>query len=180
MIGHELAVEQGETAKTQPRDEPGQCDFRRVGASRHHALTEKGAPDRYAIEAADQFFIFPHLDRMGKTMGVQRAIGLFDRMIDPGRWAIRRGLGAQGQYLRKGAVGGHAETVAAQRPGERAGQVESIERQRRPALGLYPVDVVIIPVVGHGKDADRIGLKQCERVNDGGSGLGHGDGQKHG
>jgi hypothetical protein len=49
MIGHELAVEQGEAAEPQPRDQPGQRHLRRVGAARHHGFAEKCATDRDAI-----------------------------------------------------------------------------------------------------------------------------------
>ena len=50
MIGHELAVEQGEAADLEARDQPGERDLRRVGRAAEHAFAEKGAAEAHAIE----------------------------------------------------------------------------------------------------------------------------------
>jgi len=36
VIGHELAIEQGEAADFQPRDERGERDLRRIGGAAEH------------------------------------------------------------------------------------------------------------------------------------------------
>jgi hypothetical protein len=72
MLGHELAIEQGEITRPQPGDEPSERDLRRVSASAEHALAEKGSAKLDAIEAADERIAAPHLDRMGMPRGVER------------------------------------------------------------------------------------------------------------
>ena len=165
MVGHELTVEQGETGETQPRRQPGQRHLRRVRAPRHHAFAEKGSAQRDAIKAADQFLPVPDLHRMGKADLVQMAIGLFDLAIDPGGRAIVRGLRAEPHDAREIPVGGHAEPVAADRLGQRMGQMEAIEWKDGTPLGLDPVDVLRFPVVRHRKHADGIGLQQHQRID---------------
>ena len=54
VVGHELAVEQGEIADLQARDEPGQRDLRGVGRAAEHAFAEEGAAELHAVEPADQ------------------------------------------------------------------------------------------------------------------------------
>jgi hypothetical protein len=54
MRGHELAVEQGETADEKTRHEPGQGNLGGVGAKREHALAEEGGAEADAVEAADE------------------------------------------------------------------------------------------------------------------------------
>lgn len=49
MIGHELAIEQGETAIFHARDEMSKRDFGRVGYAREHALSEKDAAQPHTI-----------------------------------------------------------------------------------------------------------------------------------
>ncbi len=118
MIGHELAVQQGETAKTHASGQPGERHLRRVGAPRHHAFPEKRPSERDAIQAADQFLPLPHLNGVGETNLMQMTISPLDRMIDPGGGSIRRGFGAEPHYGGKIAIGGHPETL----PPDRLGQ----------------------------------------------------------
>lgn len=165
MIGHELTVEQGEAGEAHARHQPGQRDLRRVGAARDHGFAEEGGAERDAIEAAHKLLPVPHLDRMGEAAGVEIAIGAFDRMVDPGRRAIRRGGGAERQYLSEGAVGGDAELVAAQHLGQRTRQVEPFERQDRAEFGLDPIDFPRVAVVRHGEDTNGIGLQQDQRID---------------
>jgi len=90
MVGHELAVEQGEACEPHPRDQPGKRHFRRIRAPRYHGFAEKGLPQRHAIKAADQLLAIPHLDRMGKAAGMKIGISALDFMIDPGRGPVGR------------------------------------------------------------------------------------------
>jgi hypothetical protein len=65
--GHELAVEQGETADPQPGDEPGDRDLGRVARAADHALAEERAAKREAVKAAGEAVAVPYLDRMRET-----------------------------------------------------------------------------------------------------------------
>src|SRR3546814_8403875 len=73
MIGHELAIEQGEAAETHPGGQPGQRHLRRIGAPGHHAFPEKGPAQRHAVEAADQLLPLPYFDGVGETYFMQVA-----------------------------------------------------------------------------------------------------------
>ena len=158
MLGHELAVEQGESGKAQPRRQPGQGHLRRVRAPRYHAFAEKGAAQRHTIEAADQVLPVPDLDRMGKADLVQMTVGLLDLAINPGGRPIVGRLCAQLHDPGEIPIGGHAKPVAADRPGQRVGEMEVTERKDGAPLGLDPVDFLRFPVVRHRKHADGIGL----------------------
>ena len=49
----------------------GQMDegqLRGAGHEREHALAEEGAPDVYAVEAADQPLVLPYLDAGGEAL----------------------------------------------------------------------------------------------------------------
>ena len=165
MVGHELAVEQGEAGKAHPRDQPGKRDLGRVGAARHHRFAEEGAAERDAVEAAHQFLPVPDFDRMGVAAFVQVAIGALDGVIDPGGGPVLRALGAEREDLREGAVGSDAEAIAADDLRQRMRQVKAIEREDRPPLGLDPIDLLRVAVVRHGENADGIGLQQDKRVD---------------
>jgi hypothetical protein len=59
MLGHELAVEQGEAADDQPRDQPGERYLRGVGPRREHAFAEEGGAQPDAVEPADELAFQP-------------------------------------------------------------------------------------------------------------------------
>jgi hypothetical protein len=85
VVGLELAIEQGEAADLQTRDEPGDSDLRSIGSPAEHAFTEKGAPQLDPVKPADQLAVrVPRLDRMGMTERVKRQHGSFDLRVDPG------------------------------------------------------------------------------------------------
>lgn len=165
MRCHELAVEQAEPGKAQPRDQPCERNLRRIGTPRHHAFPEKGTAERYAIKAADQVVALPDLDRMGKALIVQTAIGTLDRAVDPGRRPVGRRLRAERNDAGKGAVGGHRETLPPDRLGERARQAETLQWQDRALLRLHPINIACVPVVRHGKYAERISAEQQQRID---------------
>jgi hypothetical protein len=88
MIGLKLAIEQGKAARLQSRDEPGQRDLGGVGRAADHALAEKGAAEREAVEPADQPIAVPAFDRMRIAQAVERDEHVLDRMVDPSVGAI--------------------------------------------------------------------------------------------
>jgi len=49
MLSHELAVEQGEIADLEPRDEPRQRNLRGIGHPAEHAFAEKGSAELHSI-----------------------------------------------------------------------------------------------------------------------------------
>ena len=93
VVGHELAVEQGEAADLEARDQPGQRDLRRVGRAAEHAFAEEGAAEPDAVKAADQLaaVAVPDLDRMGVAAGVEGEHGALDLAVDPGFLAVGAG-----------------------------------------------------------------------------------------
>ena len=109
MIGLELAVEQGEAARLQPRDQPGERHFGGIARARHHRFAEKGAPQRQPIKPADQPALLPAFDRMGMALPVEFQEHLLDRLADPGFGPVRLGFGAQADDAREIGIGGHAE-----------------------------------------------------------------------
>src|SRR3546814_21158057 len=83
MLGHELAVEQPESADEQPRHQPGQRHLGRIGAQREHTLTEKGAAQPNAVKTADQFLVLPTFYRVGVAEAMEEVGALLDLAVDP-------------------------------------------------------------------------------------------------
>ena len=165
MIGHELAVEQGKTGLPHPRDEPGERDLRRIRPAGEHALPEKGATKRHAIEATHQFPILPAFHGMREAEPVQIAVSILDLPVDPGRRAIGRRLRTLADDGREVRVETDREALAPDGLGQRMGQPETVQRQDRALLGLDPVDIARIAPVRHREDANGIGLKQQQRID---------------
>ena len=94
MIGLELAIEQGEAARFQARDQPGERDLRGVSRAADHAFAEERAAKREPVKPADQPIAIPTFDRMREAQLVKANEGLLDRMIDPGFGSIGRTGGA--------------------------------------------------------------------------------------
>ena len=90
MRREELAIEQGKTADTQPRDQPGERDLRCIGDAADHRFAEESAAQRQPVEPAGEPITVPHLDRMRMALLVQRDEGGFDLAVDPCLLAIRR------------------------------------------------------------------------------------------
>lgn len=83
MVGHELAIEQGETAHAHPCDQPDQRNLRRIGRARKHAFTAKSPPQCKPVKAADQPLPIPAFDTVREAALVQRQKGVLDIAIDP-------------------------------------------------------------------------------------------------
>jgi len=170
--GEELAIEQGKAAGAQPRDQPGQRDLRCIGDAADHRFAEERPAQRKAVEPADELIAVPHLDRMGVALMVQRDEGGFDLAVDPRFLAVRRRFGAQRDDSFERGVGGHAETIAHQRPAQRMRQAEPVERQDSALARLDPIDPGGIAAVGHWEDAHGIGAQQHQRIERGAGMLG--------
>ena len=120
MFGHELAIEQGEAAGAQSRDQRGERDLRGIGRPAHHALAEEGTAQDEAVQPADQRVAVPAFDRMRVPGLMQPQEDLFDLAVDPGFGAVVGRLGAQSNHRGEGAIGGHAEMIGEDRLAQRA------------------------------------------------------------
>ena len=67
-----------------PRDEMGERHLARIGHAAEHAFAEKGAAQRHAVEAADQFAVVAGLNAMREAMAMERGIEPHDLVVDPG------------------------------------------------------------------------------------------------
>jgi hypothetical protein len=88
VIGHELAVEQGEAADLQPPDQPRQRDLRRVGAGGEHAFAEERTAQPYPVESPRQLALMPAFDRMGMAEFMESVEARLDLTVDPGLLAF--------------------------------------------------------------------------------------------
>ena len=97
---------------------------------------------------------------MGVARAVQREHRALDLGVDPGLLAV----GAGGDDAGEIAVAGDRELARAERPPQRAREVEAIERDDRAVARLDPEQLVGVAAVGHREDAGGIALKQQARV----------------
>src|SRR5437899_5616437 len=84
VVGHELRVEQLETAGPEARDEMHQRDLRGVARAVEHALAEESAAERDAVETADERVAVIDLDAVAMAAVVELAIEHADARVDPG------------------------------------------------------------------------------------------------
>lgn len=111
MVGHELAVEQIEIARLQPRNQPNERDLGRIGAARKHRFAAKGPADRQTVKPADKLTVLPAFDTVRMAGLMQRQEGLDDFVVYPAFAAIGSGLGAQRHDIGKGGIGGDGKPV---------------------------------------------------------------------
>ena len=102
---------------------------------------------------------------MGKANFVQMPVCLLDLSVDPRRGPILRCLRAQRHNPAKVAIRGDAKPLPPDRLGQRMGHVKAVKRHDGPSLGLNPIHLLRISIIGHGKHADGIGLQQDQRIN---------------
>ncbi len=164
MISHELAIEQLEPSDNQPCHQPGESHFGCIAGAGEHTLPAKSATDHQAIQAADQRAIAiltnqPAFHTMGPTVSMQRAKGFFDICVNPCFTPVICRLGADRNYICKCLVTGGLKTVRPNRFAQRTRHVETIKRQNRTCLRLYPKCLRIIACIGHRENAGRISLQ---------------------
>jgi hypothetical protein len=54
MLGHELAVEQRETADPHPRDQPGHGDLGSIGGAAEHGFAEESPAESEPVKPTDE------------------------------------------------------------------------------------------------------------------------------
>ena len=165
MVGHELAVEQGEATDPQPRHQPCQRDLRGVGHRAEHRFAEEGTAQLHTVHPADQppFPVaagVPALDRVGMTGGIEAERGALDGRVDPRLVAV----GAGQKHVVKGSIAGHFELPRPEPPEKRPRTMEMIQGNDRPMARLDPEDIAGIATVGHREDARGIASKQSPWV----------------
>jgi len=117
MIGHELAIEQRESANFQSGHKPRQCHFRSVAGPREHAFSAKGTANGQAVKTADQIFLpgvlvpQPTFYAMCMAQLVQLVKRLLNFCIDPGLPAFADCCGTDRDDIGESSVSGHPETV---------------------------------------------------------------------
>ena len=160
MIGEELRIEQPVSAGSKPRHEMNQRDLRGIARDMKHALAEERAPKAHAIEPTNELFAVIDLDGVAMPDVEQRAVEQTDARIDPGARALRPGRRASVDHGAKIAIAGDGEASCAHGARKARGNVERVKRDDPALLRLDPVERWIIRILGHRKDAARIGLEQ--------------------
>jgi hypothetical protein len=83
-----------------------------------------------------------------------------DRRIDPGLGAAEVWLGAGADNGIEAIIASDFETGLANGAREPARQVKVIERKDSALFGIDPIDLIVVPPLGHGKDAKGVGAQQ--------------------
>tara|TARA_B100000678_G_scaffold186643_1_gene156050 strand:+ start:1507 stop:2022 length:516 start_codon:yes stop_codon:yes gene_type:complete len=157
VIGHELAIEQPESADAKPRHQPGERHLGRIRRPAKHALTEKSPAECEAVKPTNQLAVPPAFDAVGQPLCVHSGEGALDLRVDPCLAAIGGAFGAHRNHLRKGAVRCHREPVLPDHFPKRPRQFQTIERNDGAPFRLDPEGFRIVARIGHREDAVRIG-----------------------
>ena len=160
MIGHELAVEQGETCLTHRRDKPCQRDFAGIGGAAEHAFAAKYPLETDAVEPADQLAVLPAFDGMGVSGCMQCAVARFDPVADPAFGMFLAWGGAFANHIGETGVASDVKAILPQHFLQAFRKTKPVERNDRSLAWLHPVDFGIAAVVGHGENAATIGAQQ--------------------
>jgi hypothetical protein len=91
MVSHELAVEEREITDLQAGNQPGKRHFRCVARPAEHAFAEEGSAKLHPIEATDQSFLAPDLDRVGMAGSVESQHRPLELVVDPRLFAVGTG-----------------------------------------------------------------------------------------
>jgi hypothetical protein len=138
VIGHKLAIEQGEIADTHTGNQPCQRDFGRIGGAGKHALAEKCTPHGKSVKPANKLSVRPAFNAVRHAHAMQLAKCRFNIAVDPGFLPVLRALRTGLDDRGKAGIRRHNETVLLYRFGERFRYMDAIQRQYRSGLGLYP------------------------------------------
>ena len=167
MRSDELAVEQFRSSAAQSRHQPCERDLGRIALAAEHAFAAEHAVEADAIEPADQLAPAPAFDRMRLAEFVKPLVARGDAVADPAfAAAVAPRRRAVVHHIGESAVARHREPPAPQGPGKRAGEMEAVEREDRAFARLYPENLRVVAMVGHGKDAAAISEHQQVRVYD--------------
>lgn len=96
---------------------------------------------------------------------VQFDESLLNLGIDPGIFAVIGIFGAGGNHPFKPYIAGHPKSVLADCFGERARNMQSVQRQYRAPFRFHPENVGGTARIGHGKITARISTQQQVKIN---------------
>ena len=136
-------------------------DARRGIALRvEHALAEEGAVQPDPVKAADEAALPVDLHRVAIAGIEELAIESPDASADPGLAAVEVGRGAARDHGVEIMVDPDLKRVGAHRAGESPADVKILERDDAARPRLDPEQRRIVGVLGHRKDAGRVGAQQ--------------------
>src|SRR5262249_26029460 len=160
MLRDELGIKQAEPTSLEPHHQMHQRNLAGVALAAEHALAEEGATECDAVEAAHQFALASALDTVAIAEREELVGQAPDRPVDPGFAApeIRRGAGLHDAIEIRAAA--HVETALAHGASEAPRQMKILQWQDAASFRIDPIDFVIVPPFGHGKNAERIGAQQ--------------------
>src|SRR5262245_32221543 len=160
MLGDELGVEQTEAARDQPRAQEHQRHLAGIARVGKHALAEKGAVERHAVEPADQAAADPGLHRVAVAGVEQIAVKAANAAVDPGGAPARAGHGTAVDHAFEVVIDPDLVAALADRARQALGDVHRIERQNAPLLRLNPIKGRVVATLGHGEYAASVGLQE--------------------
>ena len=158
-----LHLEQAGARLDQAGGEVDERDLGGVGRAVEHRLAAEHAADEHAVDAADQALAVPDLDAVGVAEPVQLAVGGRQLVADPGARLAGARLAAALDDRREVLVERRLVAAAAQRAGERARDVDAVEREHAAARRAEPrhrVDRVVRPR----EDAAPVGVDERRRL----------------
>jgi hypothetical protein len=160
MIGDELRIEQAKPSMAEPSHKVDQRDLARACLIGKHALAEKGASERDAIESARKLTIEPSLHGMAIAHFEKFGVEFTDALVDPGCAAAglcRRATLYNGFVI---AVDTNLELILPDNAGEPFRDMKLVETKNAPPFGFDPIKRRILGALRHRKYAAGIGFKQ--------------------
>lgn len=157
MRSEVLYIEEKVTAFVKALDEGGEGDFGGVGLVVEHTFRHEGSAECNTIGSANEFAFAPAFDAVGFPHPMQLSVDFDELFADPGSLFP---VGTPTHHAFKVLIVGDFKLALSDGFGERAGEVEAVERHDGARVGLEPIDRAGIVVV-HREDAEAICELQC-------------------
>ena len=153
----ELRIQQLVPLPPQPRHKVDERDLAGIGGGRKHALAEKCATHRDAVDAAHQLVPAPRFDAMRKACFMQLRIQIDDFVVDP---CIGTRIGAAGHDGAEGAIECDAVRGLPYRPAQPRRHVQFIDGEDAARRRVVPFDGPRAAAARHREHANRIGMQK--------------------
>ena len=148
-------------------DEPDERHLRRVAHRVEHRLPGEQAPDRHAVQTADEAPVLPRLDAVRPAQLVQPAVRAGHLRGDPP--TLARGVRTPADDLVERGVDAHLEAV--ERPAQRPAHAQPAGRDHAPGVGRPPAGGAAAPgPETHGEQPEPVGPEERARLEVGAGG----------
>jgi hypothetical protein len=156
----ELRVQERVAARFEPRREMDECDLACIRHARKLAFGEECAPQRKAVEPADELALAPALHAMRLAASRKGIEDIDDRTVDPGLAAALTRFRAAADDVGECRVDADLEAVAFHRLRQPPGHMEGLQGKYPALVRPHPEHILCVPALGHRENSEPVSEQQ--------------------